>query len=257
MPQSQSNVTKLHQTRGSDCGSCRLASLCLPVSMKTEDVAAFDEIVQRGKPIARGTYLYQSGSQFRSIYAVRTGAVKMTHLAADGVEHVTGFHLPGEIVGLDAISFRQHPTAAVALETTALCEIPFERLEHLAGGVPELHRALLRMISRELFAEQEISQALAKRTAEERLAIVLLSFSERYARRGLSATRFVLPMSRHDLGNYLGLAPETMSRLFKRLEEQGLVATDGKEVALLDLAKLRELAKLPSPQVADRIRLNG
>jgi CRP/FNR family transcriptional regulator len=241
-----SNVTRLRE-RGADCGSCRLAALCLPVSLRSEDMSAFDQIIHRSRPISRGSYLFQTGERFHSIYAIRSGAVKMSHLASDGVEHITGFHLPGEIIGLDAISFSEHPTSAVALETTSLCEIPFERLEQLAETTPDLQRALVRLISKELFAEQEIAQSLAKRSAEERLAIMLLNLSGRFARRGLSARRFLLPMSRHDLGNYLGLAPETMSRLFKRLEEQGLIATAGKEVELVDMDGLHQMAKLAMP----------
>lgn len=241
MPQNPGNpIARLE--RSSDCSSCRLNSLCLPVRLKADDVQAFDGIVQRPRPVARGAYLFQNGSPSRSIYAIRAGAVKLTQLASDGVEHITGFHLPGEVIGLDALDFEQHPTSAVALETTSLCEIPLERLDELSEALPGLQRQLVRLLSRELFAEQEIAQVLAKRTAEERLASVLLSLSERYSRRGLSATRFHLPMSRHDLAGYLGLAPETMSRLFKRLAEQGLLRAEGKEVALEDLDGLRRLA---------------
>lgn len=256
MPHTATNVTRFRD-KSSDCANCRLAALCLPVSLTTQDVEAFDQIVQRAKPVARGNYLFQSGAPFRSIYAVRSGAVKMTNLASDGVEHVSGFHLPGEIIGLDGIGFDHHPTSAVTLDTTALCEIPYTRLEELSEQVPGLQRQLVRTISRELFAEQEIAQALAKRSAEERLAIVLLNLSERYAKRGLSATRFCLPMSRHDLGDYLGLAPETMSRLFKRMQEQGLLSTQGKEVHLDDVDGLRKLAALTAPGHAAARRLNA
>lgn len=243
-PSTTANITSLRE-RGNDCGSCRLNALCLPVRLKTEDKDTFSKIVQRPRPLSRGQHLFQNGAPFRSVYAVRTGAVKLSHLSSDGVEHVSGFRLPGEIIGLDALDFEQHPSSAVALDTTALCEIPFDRLEALAEEIPGLMRQLVRMVSHELHSEQELAQALATRSADERLALVLLSLSERHAQRGLSATRFALPMSRHDLANYLGLAPETMSRLFKRLEGQGLLSTEGKEVSLLDLPALRRLAAQP------------
>ncbi len=231
-------VRDLHQA----CHNCNLSDLCLPVRMEVDDIDALDRIVQRGRPLERGELLFRSGATFNAIYAVRTGALKSTTLAEDGEEQITAFHLPGELLGLDAISAGTHPSTASALETTAVCEIPFNELEGLAMETPGLNQQLLRIMSRELCNEQDMLHALARRTAEQRLAILLLTLSQRFARRGLSATRFRLPMSRHELSNYLGLAPETMSRLFRRFVDAGLITASGKEVALDDPDGLVELS---------------
>lgn len=230
----------------SACTNCSLVQLCLPVSLDQSDVALLDDIVQRRRPLQRGDHLYRGGDRFHAIYAVRSGSLKTYTVSEAGEEQVTGFHLPGELVGLDAISTWRHPCSAEALETTGVCELPFERLEELASEIPGLQRQLLRLMSREIFSDQEMLFAMARRTAEERLAILLLSLSERFSRRGLSATRFRLPMARSELGNYLGLAPETMSRLFRRFQDQEWLRAEGREVRLADLDALRTLAGRPA-----------
>ena len=228
------------------CSTCSLSDLCLPVALEGDDIDALDRIVQRRRPLARGNALYHAGEGFSAVYAVRTGSLKSTSTSEDGEEHITAFHLPGELLGLDAISFGRHPSTAEALETTSLCEIPFTELEELAARIPGLQRQLLRIMSREIFDEQEMLQALARRTAEQRLAILLISLGDRFGRRRLSPTRYRLPMSRHDLSNYLGLAPETMSRLFRRFVEQGWITAAGREIQLLDTAALREMTGNPN-----------
>ncbi len=238
----EQKVVKLSTIRQA-CSECNLFQLCLPVSLENDDVEMLDQIVQRRRPLARGEHLYRAHDEFNAIYAVRAGAIKTTMLSPEGEEQITGFHLPGEILGLDAISGSRHPCNAIALETTSVCEIPFDNLESLAAQIPGLQHTLLRIMSKEIFEDQEMLYAVAKRTAEERLAIALLSFSERFGRRGLSSRNFRLPMSRTDLANYLGLAPETMSRLFKRFQEQGLLHAEGKEVVLKDMDGLHELAR--------------
>ncbi len=237
----QPSRTRLHELRKA-CASCSLADLCLPVALAPDDVDRLDSIVQRRRPLTKGASLYQAGKPFGAIYAVRTGSLKSTTLAQDGEEQITAFHLPGELLGLDAISFGEHPSTAVALETTSVCEIPFTELEILSEKIPGLQRQLLRIMSKEIFNEHEMLQALARRTADQRLAIMLLSLGDRFGRRGLSPTRFRLPMSRHDLSNYLGLAPETTSRLFKRFVDQGLISASGREIELADMDTLRELS---------------
>lgn len=224
------------------CGDCSLYQLCLPVSLSTTDVERLEKIVQKRRPLNRGDHLYRFGDEFRSIYAIKSGSMKTYCISEDGEEQVTGFHLPGEMVGLDAINSGTHPCSAMALETASVCEIPFSALEDLASKVPGLQRQLLRIMSKEIFADHEMLQALAKRTAEERLAVVLLSLSDRFARRGLSPYRFRLTMSRSDLSNYLGLAPETMSRLFKRFHDKGWMTGEGKEIQLENLTALRLMA---------------
>ncbi|MCK2042712.1 MULTISPECIES: fumarate/nitrate reduction transcriptional regulator Fnr [Chromohalobacter] len=234
-------IATLSESRDS-CHNCRLRTLCLPDNLPKEDIGKLEGIVQRRKPVSRGGYLFQAGQRFNSIYAVRTGAVKTSTLMANGDEHISGFHLPGEVIGLDAIVSRDHPSSAIALETASICEIPYAELETLSERTPALQHRLMRIMSRELLAEQSTNHLLSRRSAEQRLAVVLLKFSERFADRGLSALRFRLPMSRLDLGNYLGLVPETMSRTFRRLEEQGLVSIAGKEIEIVDSGAMKALA---------------
>ena len=228
------------------CAHCGLNQLCLPMALSEADMEQLDAIVERRKPLKRGAHLYRAGDDFKAIYAVRSGSLKTISVTETGEEQVTGFHLPGELVGLDAINSWVHPCSASALETTSVCALPFEELEQLAAHIPGLQRQLLRLMSKEIFADQEMLFAMARRSAEERLAMLLLSFSDRFSRRGLSATRFRLPMARSDLGNYLGLAPETMSRLFRRFSENGWLSADGREIQLLDTAALMELSGRPT-----------
>jgi len=221
---------------------CSLNQLCLPMSLSTADIEQLDQIVERRRPLQRGEFLYREGDAFTAIYAVRSGSIKTYTTAEDGEQQVTGFHLPGELVGLDAINAWVHPCSAASLETASVCRLPFTELEKLAADIPGLQRQLLRLMSHEIFADQKMLFAMARRSAEERLAILLLGFSDRFARRGLSASRFRLPMARSDLGNYLGLAPETMSRLFRRFQDQGWLSAQGREIRLLDVTALQTMA---------------
>ena len=231
-------VSRQQQT----CTGCGLNQLCLPVSMDAREISMLDDIVQRQPVMQRGEHLYHEGDPFRALYAVRAGSLKTYTTTESGEQQVTGFHLPGELVGLNAINRWIHPCAAVSLETTSVCELPFEKLEYLAADLPDLQRQLLRVMSREIASDQDMLFTMARRNADERLAILLLDLSDRFGQRGLSATRFRLSMARGDLGNYLGLAPETMSRIFRRFQDQGWIHADGREVELLAVDKLEALA---------------
>ncbi len=234
-------VVQLSGLRGVCC-DCSLFQLCLPLDLEEADIRRLEALMQRQRRLARGSVLYRSGDRFRAVYVVRTGALKTYTLSRDGEAQITGFHMAAEMVGLDAVSAGVHPCEAVALESSTVCEIPFDDLEDLSRELPGLQRQLLRLMSREIFHDHEMLQALTRRTADERLAIALMNFSRRFSRRGLSATRFRLPMSRSDLSNYLGLAPETLSRLFRRFQEQGWLESRGKEVVLLQPEAIQDLA---------------
>lgn len=225
-----------------NCRDCSLSELCLPVALDSEAVEELSRIVERDHALARSDCLYQTGDDFHAIYAVHSGALKTTELSLDGEEQILGFHLPGELVGLDAISEGRHPCTAVALETTSVCTLPYERLEQLAATIPGLQRQLLRVMSREIFADHEMLHAMARRSAEARLAIILLNLSDRFVRRGWSGHRLRLPMTRGELSNYLGLAPETLSRLLKRFQQDGWIRAEGREIELIDRPRLTELA---------------
>jgi len=224
------------------CSRCSLSRICLPVSLDEADIGTLGRLVQHQPMLKRGESLFREGDGFRSLYAVRAGSLKSVTTTATGDHQITGFHLPGELVALDAINRWAHPGSAIALETTSVCELPFEKLEQLAANIPDLQRQLLRLMSQEIADDQDMLFTMARRNADERLAILLLSFSERFQQRGLSGTRFRLSMARSDLGNYLGLAPETTSRVFRRFQDQGWIQAEGREVELLAVDALAELA---------------
>jgi len=226
------------------CQDCSLFQLCLPVGIDQGDLAEVDRIIKRRRPSQRGDKLFATGDKFRSIYAVRSGSLKTSVLTEDGREQVTGFFLPGEIVGLDAIGTGAHTCVARALETTSVCEIPYDELETIGARIPSLPRQLLRIMSREMHHDQLLLLLLGKHSADERLAAFLFSLSQRFGLRGYSPNEFNLSMSRNDIGNYLGLAVETVSRLFSRLQEDGILAVRSRHVQLLDLARLQALAGL-------------
>jgi len=220
------------------CKACSLKEICLPVGIDREDLDRLDSIIDRKRPLARGEHLFRVGDNFQSIYAVRSGSLKTYTTSEDGQEQVMGFQLPGELVGLDAISENEHPLAAKALETTSVCEIPFEDLENLSSQISGLQHQLLRVMSQEIRDDEQNMVILGQKSAEQRLAAFLVSLSNRFRRRGFSAVQFNLSMSRSDIGNYLGLALETVSRLFTRFQNDGLLRVDRKHIELLDRERL-------------------
>lgn len=224
------------------CGNCRLSSICLPLALEDDDIVRLDEIVQRGRPLQKGDHLYRDQDEFNSVFAVRSGSIKAYRLTDDGQEQVTGFYFPGEIIGMDGISKNKHASSAKALETSAICEIPFHRLEDLSTEVRSLQRHFFQLMSQEITEDQQLITLLSKNSAEERIAALLLSISARNARRRLSGTKFRLPMSRTDIGNYLGLTVETVSRVFSRFNKQGLIEVENKEVTLANTDELKKIA---------------
>lgn len=238
----QANSPQCHSMPQINCSSCRLNTLCLPISLEMNDISKLDEIIQRGRPIQKGDRVYHAGDKFRSVYAVRSGAIKTISNTQDGQEQITGFYLPGEIIGMDGLATNSHSNTAVALETAAVCEIPFTRLEELSAQVPNLQRRFFQLMSKEITNDQQLITLLSKNNADQRIASLLLSISARNHSRGLSAEEFYLPMSRSDIGNYLGLTIETVSRVMGRLHKTNIIHLDKKHVKILDMAALRNLA---------------
>ena len=226
------------------CGNCRLNAICLPLALENEDIEQLDNIIQRSKPIQKNQHLYREGDEFQSVFAVRSGTLKAYKTTDDGREQVTGFYFPGEILGMDGISNNTHASSAKSLETAAVCEIPFSSLEKLSTLMPSLQRHFFQLMSREITEDQQLITLLSKNSADERVASLMLSISTRNARRKLSATQFRLPMSRVDIGNYLGLTVETVSRVFSRMQKLELLRVDNKEIEILDTEGLQELANL-------------
>lgn len=237
----QSN-SKCHTAPQINCNTCRLSALCLPISLQLEDIDRLDQIIQRGRPIHKADRVYHAGDAFKSVYAVRSGAIKTINIHQDGSEQITGFYLPGEIIGMDGLATNQHTNSAIALETSAVCEIPFGRLEDLSTKLPSLQRRFFQLMSKEIANDQQLISLLGKNSAEERIGALLLSISTRNHSRGLSADNFYLPMSRSDMGNYLGLTIETVSRVMGRLHKQEVIVLDKKHVHIQDMARLRALS---------------
>lgn len=226
------------------CSNCRLGTLCLPIALEHEDIDRLDDIVQRGRPLQKGDHLYRQADDFKSVFAVRSGAIKAYRTTDDGREQVTGFYFPGEILGMDGISKNSHASSAKALETAAVCEIPFSALTELSSAVPNLQTHFFQLMSREITEDQQLITLLSKNTAEERIAALMLSVSARNARRKLSATQFRLPMSRIDIGNYLGLTVETVSRVFSRLQKLEVLEVSNKEIEIMNIAALQDIANV-------------
>jgi CRP/FNR family transcriptional regulator len=223
------------------CKDCTLFQLCLPLGVSEADLQLLDRIIKKRRAVKPGEHLFRGGDAFTSIYAVKSGSFKTFAFAADGAEQVIGLHLPGELFGMDAISSGAHCCNAVALERSAVCEIPFDRLEELAARVPSLMRQMVRIMSKEIMRDKRAMQ-ITKAGAEGRLAGFLLSVAERYHERGFARDEYHLSMSRVDIGNYLGLADETVSRLFTRFKEDGLLMVERRHIRLIDVPRLRAIA---------------
>jgi CRP/FNR family transcriptional regulator, anaerobic regulatory protein len=224
------------------CANCGLHQLCLPASIGGDDLPRLDEVVEVKKSLDREQALYAAGQPFRALYVVRSGAFRTSTIDSQGEVQVLGFHLPGEIMGLDAIASGQHECSAEALMKSSACEVPYDRLEAVAQELPGLQQQLMRVISREVQHDQRHLVMIGRKVALERLAIFLHSLSQRLERVRRDPHLFVLPMSRRDLANYLGLVVETVSRLFSRLSELGVIAVERKTIRIRDPAKLRKLA---------------
>ena len=225
------------------CGSCSLAELCLPRGMTEAEMTMLDRIVKHQPPLHPGQHLYRSGDTGLHLFAVRSGCLKTYCTSKDGEEQVLGFTLPGEIVGLDGLHNGRYVSNSIVLETSSICALPYDQIEELCSALPALHRQIMRVVGKEITFDQEMLMLLGKRSADERLAAFLLSLSRRYHSRGLSATEYNLPMSRQDIGNYLGLAIETVSRLFAHFQDDGLVKVNRRQVVLRDLDRLQGIVE--------------
>jgi CRP/FNR family transcriptional regulator len=225
-----------------DCSKCSLQALCLPASIDADDFERMNSIVQRRRPLKRGDILFNAGQKLNSIYVAREGAFKTVVYNTDGDSQVTGFHLPGEILGLDGLGTSQHTCDSVALTTADVCEIPLSELEKVAVQLPSLQHQLLKIIGQSMNRDQKHIEILSKRNAHERMAIFLHQLSERYRQLGRSGERFLIPMSRDDIGSYLGLVIETVSRTLGKMQDDGLIEVNGREVIIRDMAKLNGFA---------------
>ncbi len=227
------------------CSGCNLRELCMPMDLADADMDQLDDLTCIKHAYQRGGFLYRSGAKFQSLYAIRTGFFKTQVLHEDGREQVTGFQMAGEIIGMDAISSDAHACDAIALEDSEVCEIPFSRLEELSRKLPSLQRHLHRILSREIVRDQGIMLLLGSMRAEERLAAFLLNLSQRFAARGYSPTSFYLRMTRQEIGSYLGMKLETVSRTLSNFQGAGLITIRNKSVEIHNLQKLQRFVGPP------------
>lgn len=227
-----------------NCANCKMSALCLPLALESSDIDKLDEIVRRSRPLQKGEHLYRSNDAFQSVYAVRSGAIKLYTISGSGQEQAMGFCLPGEIFGMDSLHSKAYINSAVALETSSICEIPFTRFEELSHKIPSLQRHFISLMSREMSQDQQLITLLGTKSADERVAALLVNIARRQVRQGLSETRYRLPMSRAEIGSYLGLTIETVSRVFSRLQQKGLIEANRKEVEIKDIDLLCETANI-------------
>lgn len=227
-----------------NCQDCGFSQLCLPFSLNDAEMTKLDDIIQRKRPLHKGDMLFEAGNTQKALFAIRTGSFKTFTLTDQGEQQITGFHLPGDIVGFDGLHNQLHPSYAEALETAMVCEIPMPNLDMLLDQLPRLRQQMMRLMSQDIQADQQMMLLLNRKTAEQKLATFLSQLAQRFASRGFSATEFRLTMTRSDIGNYLGLTVETISRLLSKLDKEQLIQVDGKLITLKDQAALSKLGSL-------------
>jgi CRP/FNR family transcriptional regulator len=220
------------------CSDCHLRDLCLPCGMNAPDVERLDSLMFARRRVAAGQTLYREGDKFQFIYAVRSGTFKSSLTLADGREQVSGFHMAGELMGLDGVAQGTHASSTTALEDTEICAIPYAHLNELATQNSNMQHIVSRLMSREIVREHSLMMLLGSMNAEERLAAFLLNLSQRLKTRGYSATEFHLRMSRAEIGSYLGMKLETVSRTFSAFQHQRLLDVDKRHIRILDIAGL-------------------
>jgi CRP/FNR family transcriptional regulator, anaerobic regulatory protein len=216
------------------CSNCNLRELCLPVGLSPEQVGQLDELVATRRTVPRGETLFRTGDSFQSLFAVRTGFFKTCVSAEDGRDQVTGFQMSGELLGLDGISTDRHACDAVALEDSTVCVIPFHDLEGLSMQITELQRVFHKIMSREIVRDHGVMLLLGSMRAEERVAAFLLNLTQRLHVRGFSRSELVLRMTREEIGSYLGLKLETVSRTFSRLQDDGVLEVKQRQIRIVN-----------------------
>jgi CRP/FNR family transcriptional regulator len=223
------------------CSGCNLRELCLPVGMSPDQLERLDGLVGTRRQVARGDALFRIGEPFGALFAVRTGFFKTCVTSEDGRDQVTGFQMAGELLGLDGIGSDRHACDAVALEDSQVCVIPFSMLEDLSREFSDLQRQFHRIMSREIVRDHGVMLLLGSMRAEERLAAFLLNLTKRLQARGYSSSSLVLRMTREEIGSYLGLKLETVSRAFSKFQDEGLLEVKQRQIAVLDPSGLKAL----------------
>ena len=226
------------------CSNCNMRDLCMPIGLSAEELRRVDELVTRRPIIKRGTTLFRNGEKFTSLYAIRTGFFKTSVTTEDGRDQVTGFQMAGEIMGLDGIVNDHHTCDAIAIEDAEVCVLPFERIEEISREVKALQHHVHKIMSREIVREHGVMLLLGNMRAEERLAAFLLNLVQRLHARGFSQSDLVLRMTREEIGSYLGLTLETVSRTFSKFADDGLVVVNQRHIHIQNADALKRMVNL-------------
>lgn len=236
--QNQSNT---HESLKVACSNCNLRELCMPSGFTVDEMKKVDDVVEKRRRVKQGEHLFSSGDVFTSLYAIRTGFFKTSVSSEDGREQVTGFQMAGEIIGMDGIVSDHHNCNAIALEDAEVCVMPFSDIENLSRELPALQRHVHKIMSREIVRENSVMMLLGNMRAEERLAAFLLNLVQRLHARGLSQSELVLRMTREEIGSYLGLKLETVSRAFSKFSEDGIIEVKQRYVKILSPDVLKKI----------------
>ena len=228
------------------CSNCNLRDLCMPMGLNAQQIERIDRLVSRRIRLKRGDALFSAGDKFEFLYAVRTGFFKTCVSTEDGREQVTGFQMAGELLGLDGIVTERHSCAAVALEDSEICVMPFEEVERIAREMKAMQHHVHRVMSREIVREHGVMMLLGSMRADERVAAFLLNLVHRLHARGFSESELVLRMSREEIGSYLGLKLETVSRTFSRFDDEGIVDVKQRHLRITDTPALKRLVQSPA-----------
>jgi CRP/FNR family transcriptional regulator len=224
-----------------NCSSCNLRELCIPGGLGAEHLARVENLVYARRRVKRGESLYRAGSPFNAAYAIRSGFFKTGLIDDEGREQVTGFFMGGEILGLDGLGTGAYHGSAIALEDSDVCILPYSLIEEMSREIPALQRHLNAVLAREIVRDHGVMMLLGSMRAEQRLATFLINLSRRFVRRGYSSSDFHLRMTREEIGSYLGLKLETVSRLFSAFQKDGLLDIDQKHVRILDIRGLERV----------------
>jgi CRP/FNR family transcriptional regulator len=224
------------------CNSCSLRHLCIPNGLNTAELEELENAIDKTVKVAKKHEVYKSNDEIHGIYAVKSGAIKTSIINSEGQEQILEFHLPGDLLGFDAFETNKHSCDAIALEDSLLCMLPMNIFENLCDKLPGLRRVMMQQIGKEISHSQNLLLSLGQLPTEERLASYLLQLAEHFHSRGFSKSEFILPMSRQDLSNYLGMAVETLSRIISRMSNEKLIKIEQRTVIISNLGKLEKLA---------------
>lgn len=227
---------------GLTCSNCLVRATCPSPNKADEAIEELSAIIERNKStVQKGAIIYQAGDEFKNLYAIRSGSVKIYSINEQGDEQITSFHMSGDLIGFDAIADNEHLSFAQSLETTSISEIPFTEIMHLAAQKPCLNLHLLKLISTEISTKKNLMMMISKQTAEQRLTSFLLHLYENLARRNLAGQEIKLTMTRYEIGNYISLTVETISRLLTKLRKEQIIEVHGRYISILDIDKLHRI----------------